>query len=704
MRALSFVVILAAFATASPAAAQWTPTAGPGHAGIAALLDRDGVLYAGTSSAGVWKSSNDGASWGAANAGIELDRILSFAANGAYLFAGTQQTQVAPGGVYRSSDQGMSWTSSGLAGMMIPSLYASESLLLAGTVGSGPFRSTDNGATWQPANGGMGNQTTNAIVACNGALFASGDNNLYRSTDGGLSWDFTNGGQFYAIFCMLVSGNTIYAGGHGGILRSTDGGASFEGPIWIDILPDLMRVTSFAIIGSDLYASIAGAPGVGVIRSGDGGSTWAFANGGIPNVNVTALASRGSNLLAGSFAKGLLRTTDGGGHWTAFGSGLPTGTEIRSLRPDGAGLLCGTGGDGPYRTNDAGASWTSLGSDPTGLLAGEFVRDLNVKGSVWLAATFASGIFRTTNAGASWEQSNQGLPVAPHFAVVALQSAGLNVIAGTSFGIFRSTNGGTSWTATNVSEDCSSLAWEPGFTYAIVNTGVFQTTGVYRSTNDGASWTLIFPTSSMTPSVIAAGDGVVYLGDLLAGMIRSTDHGLSWSGTPLSAGVFSLLPTGGTVYAGTDAESGGLFRSTDHGVSWSLFNEGLPGDVAVEALAADGAFLYEGDDVRGVWRRMLSPADAQSSWEASPLTLSEGKPNPVEGETVLDYELPRAGMVRIDLIDGAGRRVRTLLDSAQSAGAHTIRIESAGLAAGAYFCRISQGTLTASRRIVVVSR
>ncbi len=328
-----------------------------------------------------------------------------------------------------------------------------------------------------------------------------------------------------------------------------------------------------------------------------------------------------------------------------------------------------------------------------------------MKGSVWLAATFASGIFRSTNAGAAWAQSNQGLPVAPYFAVVALQAAGANVVAGTSFGIssVRRTRA-LPGRPPDVSDDCSSLAWEPGFTYAIVNTGVFQTTGVYRSTNDGTSWNLIFPTNTMTPSVIAAGDGVIYLGDLLAGMLRSTDHGLSWSGTPLTAGVFSLLPAGAIVYAGTDAESGGLFRSTNHGVSWSLFNEGLPGDVAVEALAADGAFLYAGDDVRGVWRRILSPADAGAPWEGFTADTSPGRPNPVEGGTVLEYQLPRSGAVRIDLIDAAGRRVRTLLDSVQSAGAHAIRIESAGLAAGAYFCRLSQGGQMASRRIVVVSR
>ncbi len=174
MRALKLVLVLAALVSVNPAAAQWMPTAGPGRAGIAALLDRAGVLYAGTTSAGVWRSSNGGTSWSAANGGIELHRILAFAANTAFLFTGTQQTQAAPGGVYRSSDQGQSWTPAGLAGMMIPSLYASESLLLAGTVGSGPFRSTDNGATWQSANVGIGNQTTNAIVSCNGVLFAAG--------------------------------------------------------------------------------------------------------------------------------------------------------------------------------------------------------------------------------------------------------------------------------------------------------------------------------------------------------------------------------------------------------------------------------------------------------------------------------------------------------------------------------------------------
>jgi photosystem II stability/assembly factor-like uncharacterized protein len=587
---------------------------------------------------------------------------------------------------------------------MIPSIHVSGSLVLAGTIGSGPFRSTDEGASWQPANGGMGNQSVNAIVECNGILFAAGDNNLYRSTDGGQSWDFTNGGQFFTIFCMLVDGNRIYAGGHGGLMRSTDGGASFQGPIWIDIFPDLMHLTSFALLGSDLYASVSGAPGVGVIRSADGGSTWSFANGGISNVNVAALLASGSDLLAGSPAKGLLRTGDAGSHWTVFGSGLPPGTDVRCLQPDGMGVLSGTGGDGPHRTTDAGNSWMSIGAEPTGLLAGEIVHDLVAKGSVRLAGTFASGIFRSTDAGATWAQSNQGLPPGPYFSVFALQQAGASVVAATSKGIFVSTDDGASWGPSNISDQASSLAGEPGFTYAIVNTGLFPSDGIYRSTNNGLTWSLILSSGSSTPCVLAAGDGVVYLGDLLDGLLRSTDHGASWLGTPVSGGVFSLLPVGATVYAGTEAATGGLSRSTNHGVSWSLYNDGLPGDFAGAALAADGPFLYAGDDARGAWRRIVSPAEVAVPAADAGLTLSPARPDPFASETVLGYLLPRSGAVRIDLIDASGRRVRSLLEATQPAGAHEIRIDAGGLPAGLYFCRLTMGGTAVSRRILRVPR
>lgn len=695
---------IAAVLTVSPAGAQWLATAGPGHAGITSFLAEGTTLFAGTTTAGVYRSADGGVNWTAANDSLELATVNCVAGTGTTLFAGLQPGVTGAPGVYRSTDNGATWTPAGLDGQAVLSLYVSGPLVLAGTVGSGVFRSTDDGVTWAPSNDNIGNQSIGAIVASGGVIFASGDNNLYRSTDGGVTWDFTNGGQYYSIFSMHVQGATIYAGGFGGLLRSTNGGDSFEGPIWIDILPGLQRITSFTTLGTDLYASTAGGPGCGVIRSSDGGTTWAFANGEIANASIAALTVADGGILAGSIARGLLRSSDSGMHWASFGQGFPGGTNIRALLSSPGGLLAGTGGDGIYRTTDAGSSWTSAGEDPTGLLRNEIVAGMVVDGPVLLATGAADGVFRSTDGAATWMQSNAGLPTDPGFFVQAIGRAGSNVLLGTSEGIFESSDHGSSWTQTNVPYGTSGFAAEPGFAYAIVSSGVFTTTGIYRSTNGGVTWGLVFPTMQITPSAIAAGDGVVYLGDLLSGLFRSSDHGVTWSATPFSGATFAILPSGSTVYVGSDRDSGSMFRSTDHGSTWTTFDAGLPSDAAIEALAADGPFLYAGDDQRGVWRTTVAPAGLFPAADGPGLRILGPRPNPFDQTAIIDATLANAGRVDLALFDVQGRRVRTIFGGWMSAGAHSWRVAREGLPAGSYFLRLDTPGGSATRPVAVLPR
>ena len=60
-----------------------------------------------------------------------------------------------PGGVWKSSDSGQTWTASnrGLASLNIRALAMSprdSHILYAGTNGTGLYRSTDAGTTWTP--------------------------------------------------------------------------------------------------------------------------------------------------------------------------------------------------------------------------------------------------------------------------------------------------------------------------------------------------------------------------------------------------------------------------------------------------------------------------------------------------------------------------------------------------------------------------
>ncbi|MGA7161450.1 MAG: regulator, partial [Bacteroidota bacterium] len=81
----------------------WTQTNVPGLDG--GLVTNGANLFAGSRTSGVFRSSDDGSSWTPIDSGLNAKGVTSLAASGTNLFAGTASAA----GVFRSSNQGVSW-------------------------------------------------------------------------------------------------------------------------------------------------------------------------------------------------------------------------------------------------------------------------------------------------------------------------------------------------------------------------------------------------------------------------------------------------------------------------------------------------------------------------------------------------------------------------------------------------------------------
>ena len=77
-------------------------------------------------------------------------------------------------------------------------------------------------------------------------------------------------------------------------------------------------------------------------------------------------------------------------------------------------------------------------------------------------------------------------------------------------------------------------------------------------------------------------------------------------------------------------------------------------------------------------------------------------PNPAQSAVTVPYALPEAGPVEIAVYDVLGKRVAVLVDGAVEAGRHEARLDASGLAAGAYFVRLTAGSAHAVQQVVVV--
>ncbi len=175
--------------------------------------------------------------------------------------------------------------------------------------------------------------------------------------------------------------------------------------------------------------------------------------------------------------------------------------------------------------------------------------------------------------------------------------------------------------------------------------------------------------------------------------------------TTLAAGAFLLIwcdgtPAQGALHAGfkldADGEEIGIFESEADGL--------VPIDTFVFGTQTTDVSHGRLPDGADNWTDFTSPTPGESngsSLEAptgvnriSFVTLSPGAPNPASGSIAFAFELPRATLVRLEIFDVAGRRIRTLLHAPRDAGGHRLRWDGTDargqrVASGVYFCRLS---------------
>ena len=111
-------------------------------------------------------------------------------------------------------------------------------------------------------------------------------------------------------------------------------------------------------------------------------------------------------------------------------------------------------------------------------------------------------------------------------------------------------------------------------------------------------------------------------------------------------------------------------------------------------------FLYEVresqvviDDITAVEENVFKPEE---------MIVSRVYPNPFNSSTNIEYSLPEAGFIMIDIYDLLGRRVETLLDEYRQAGEHTVTFNASHLSSGVYFCRLQAGEIVETKRMVLL--
>jgi hypothetical protein len=85
----------------------------------------------------------------------------------------------------------------------------------------------------------------------------------------------------------------------------------------------------------------------------------------------------------------------------------------------------------------------------------------------------------------------------------------------------------------------------------------------------------------------------------------------------------------------------------------------------------------------------------------SRFALLQNYPNPFNPSTKIEYALPNAVAVRLAVYDLFGQELQLLVDGEQEAGYNVVSFDASQLPSGVYFYRLTAGTATAVRKMLV---
>jgi hypothetical protein len=657
------------------------------------------------------------------------------------IYAGTGEPTWWPGyagvGVLKSTNSGVTWTTTGalpspgnvgFSSILIdPSTVtnnpATTTVYATGTPG-GLYRSTDGGATWTLLRTGSIQNVVFDPVVAGGLYVAEAFAGIFRYDPNTNSWSAFNAGlasspQLILIAIGKTAPNTMYAklddtvyrydtGTSTWVSLGSHGGTTYG--YWNNVLEVDPQDSNIVIAG-----------GISLERTYDGGTTWQ-AIGGL-HADQHAAAFDSTNHLTiyagndGGVYRGTYTTASSVGVWAKTSDGLivtefnDVGTSLGTYDMVGGGAQ----DNGTSRTT-GGLTWDFI----AGADGGYYVVD-PTDAHIQYAESQNGGLMKSTNGGASFGGSGTGFSGGPWVTPILIDpnspaEPNRVLFAGGSTQVYRSTNSAGSWSASSPSlgGPVLSLALAPSSS-AIVYAG----SGgghVWRSSDNGATignWADItvgavggsatLPARAVTDIVVHPTDpNTLFVtfsgfdtstpttpGHVFRGV--STDGGVTWLWTDITsnlpdipANAIELLtssPT--TLYVGTDA---GVYRTTNGGTTWGPFGNGLP-SVIVSDLALDdsGTLLRAATYGRGMWQTRLASTCAEQDVyiRDSKLDTSELFPSPsgvsdptVVGGTVYWWQSPDIKVdaypyVAVDaLFDGVEFDTATAEDPVRNDAAH----------------------------------
>jgi len=366
-------------------------------------------------------------------------------------------------------------------------------------------------------------------------------------------------------------------------------------------------------------------------------------------------------------------------------------------------ILAGTYAKGIFKSTDLGNTWTESGMTNHWIIS--FAKDNS--GNIFTASIgsqFGSGVHKSTDQGSTWNKVWEALTGMN--CVYVDQSGfiyvGLNYTSEQS-GIYKSTNGGGNWVKIfSLTENV----------YSIIktNSGRILAAGygkVFYSDNEGTNWnTTTNGFVSFTPSAFAINNqGEVFLSTLGYGIYKTTDNGINWVNKTGAGWEYSslIINSDGSMYAGT--KGNWIYRSLNNGDNWELVKSGMGEDKYVLSLLTNSTgYLFAGMDYYGIYKSVNKVVTDVEDLKKLPLDfdLKQNYPNPFNPSTKISWQSPTSGWQTLKVYDVLGNEVANLVEGYRNAGSYEVEFNASNLSSGIYYYTLIAGNYSQTKKMILL--
>ncbi len=686
-------------------------------------LSNPNVVYAGTGSSkirsnvsighGMFKSTDAGKTWtfiGLRDAG-QIATIRTHPTNPDIVYVAAQGNPFAPNkerGVYRTTDGGKTWANvlfvSDLAGaadlelqpghpdVVFACMWHAQRkpwTIISGAMEGGIYKSTDAGAHWNKLAGGLPHElfgrSNVAFSAANpnrvyALIEAKPGSGLYRSEDAGATWALVNGSGnlttrpfYYSTLGVDPNNADIVYVGDEGWYKSTDAGKSFRTArvphgdnhdLWIN-----PKNSDLMIQANDGGANV----------SLDGGRTWSSQdNQPTAEIYQVAVDNQYPYRLYGAQQDNTTVIIPAFPLPNAQEFRTGPGCETGPIMPEPANPEIVYGGcKGQYTrqnitTTDEQNYWVggqSLYGNPGSDLIYRFQRVSPMEVSPNFPHTEYYGsqyLHRTSDGGVTWQTISPDLTAHP-----------LGTQGASGEPITRDATGEEVYSTLYAIRESPLKA---GLIWTGSNDGL-----VFVTQDNGKTWSNVTPkdlepggrVQNIEPSPHRAGTAYVaiyryLLGDFAPYLYRTDDFGKTWTRlTDGTNGIAKDEPTrvvredpdrASLLYAGTEF---GLYVSFNNGAHWQSLQLNLPVTPVTDMKVAHKDLVISTQG-RGFWiLDNVTPLEQAAQFDTTHLykprdaVRTPGRGRGPRPGAMIDYYLPATGEVKLEVLDGAGKTVRT---------------------------------------------